>query len=126
MKQIIRTDNAPQPIGPYSQAIITGNGLVFVSGQIPLMPDGTLVEGDIEVQTEQVIQNISQILEACGCTLEDVVKTTVILTNIDDFAAMNRVYGKFFNNSKPARAILQAVKLPKNAGIEIDAIAEKK
>lgn len=123
MKQIIKTDLAPQAIGPYSQAIKTG-GLVFVSGQIPIDPStGEFVSGGIEEQTEQVMKNLSAVLQAAGSGLERVVKTTVFLGDMQDFAAMNQVYGRFFATEPPARATVQAAGLPRNAKVEIEAIA---
>lgn len=123
MKQIVSTERAPQAIGPYSQAVVAGN-LVFASGQIPLAPEtGALVEGGIVEQTEQVLRNLSAVLEAAGVNLEDVVKTTVFLADINDFAAMNEVYGRFFRQQPPARSTVQAARLPRDARVEIDAVA---
>ncbi|MCQ2374725.1 MAG: RidA family protein [Salinivirgaceae bacterium] len=125
MKKVIATSNAPAAIGPYSQAIET-NGFVFVSGQIPIVPQtGNLVDGGIEQQTEQVLKNIAAILEAAGLSLANVVKTTVLLKSINDFAAMNAIYAKFFTNEAPARAAYEVVNLPKGALIEIEAIAAR-
>lgn len=125
MKQraCIQTEKAPAAIGPYSQAIRAGD-LVFVSGQIPLDPaSGELVASDIESETDQVIRNLAAILEASASSLSRVVKTTIYLTNMDDFAAVNRVYGKAFSEAPPARATVQVAALPKGAHVEIDAIA---
>lgn len=123
MKQIIETDNAPQPIGPYSQAVIAEGRFIFVSGQIPLNPDGTLTVMDIRSQTRQAILNIKAILESAGATLDNVVKTTVLLTDLENFSEMNEVYNEFFGSSKPARAAYQVARLPKDVLIEIEAIA---
>lgn len=123
MKQIVATKQAPQAIGPYSQAVIAGR-MVFTSGQIPLVPDtGVFVEGGIDEQTEQVLRNLAAVLEEAGASFDDVVKTTVFLADMDDFAAMNEVYGRFFLKQPPARSTVQAARLPRNARVEIDAIA---
>ncbi len=123
MKQIIQTANAPQAIGPYSQAVKT-NGFVFASGQIPLDPaTGQFVPGGIEEQTEQVMKNLSAVLEAAGSSLSQVIKTTVFLADMQEFGAMNEVYGKFFGADPPARATVQAARLPRDARVEIEAIA---
>jgi 2-iminobutanoate/2-iminopropanoate deaminase len=123
VKDIIATDRAPQAIGPYSQAIRAGN-LVFASGQIPIDPaTGEFVAGGITEQTEQVLRNLSAVFEAAGLGLAQVVKTTVFLADMDDFAAMNEVYGKFFAQQPPARATVQAARLPRDARVEIEAIA---
>ncbi|MGQ9820086.1 MAG: RidA family protein [Candidatus Kapaibacteriales bacterium] len=123
MKQIIETENAPKPIGPYSQAIMAEGRLVFVSGQIPLTSNGTLAGMDIRSQTRQAILNIKAILEAFGATLDNVVKTTVLLTDLENFSEMNEVYNEYFANCKPARAAYQVARLPKDVLIEIEAIA---
>jgi 2-iminobutanoate/2-iminopropanoate deaminase len=123
VKQRIQTAQAPQAIGPYSQAIIAG-GLVFASGQIPLDPQtGQFVAGGIEEQTEQVLKNLSAVLEAAGSSLGRVVKTTVFLADMQEFSAMNDVYGKFFKKDPPARATVEAARLPRDARVEIEAIA---
>ena len=123
MKEIISTDNAPGAIGPYSQAIKAGN-MVFVSGQIPIDPaTGEFVAGDIPEQTSQVLRNLSAILDAAGCSLNDVVKTTVFLADMNDFSAMNAVYSEFFIDNKPARATVEAARLPRDARVEIECIA---
>lgn len=123
MKKIVATKEAPQAIGPYSQAIKAG-GFVFVSGQIPLVPaTGEMVQGGIEVQTEQVLKNLAAILKAAGSSLDAVVKTTVYITNIADFAKVNEVYAKFFVKDCPARVCVEVSNLPKGALIEIDVIA---
>ncbi|NJP05600.1 MAG: RidA family protein [Chloroflexaceae bacterium] len=122
-RHVIQTDNAPAAIGPYSQAIASGP-LIFVSGQIPLDPTtGTLITGDIASQTRQVLHNAQAILQAAGSSLEQVVKTTVFLADINDFAAMNTVYAEFFGDTVPARSAMQVAALPKGARIEIEMIA---
>ncbi len=123
MKEIISTENAPGAIGPYSQAVKTGN-LVFCSGQIPIDPKtGEFVSSDVAEQTEQVLKNLNAVLEAAGSSLNNVVKTTVFLADMNDFVAMNEVYARFFSENKPARATVQAARLPKDARVEIDCIA---
>jgi 2-iminobutanoate/2-iminopropanoate deaminase len=123
VKQIIGTDKAPAAIGPYSQAV-RALGLVFASGQIPLDPQtGQFVAGGISEQTEQVIRNLTAVLEAAGSSLESVVKTTVFLADMEDFAAMNEVYGRYFKEDAPARSTVQAARLPRDARVEIDVIA---
>ncbi|MEA2205202.1 MAG: 2-iminobutanoate/2-iminopropanoate deaminase [Blastocatellia bacterium] len=123
MREIIHTDRAPHAIGPYSQAVRAGN-LVFASGQIPTDPaTGEFVSGGIAEQTEQVLRNLSAVLEAAGTSLDRVVKTTVFLADMVDFAAMNDVYARFFASEPPARATVAAAGLPRNARVEIDAIA---
>ena len=124
MKRIIKTKDAPQAIGPYSQAVSVG-GFVFASGQIPLDPQtGEFVAGGVAEQTEQVLRNLSAVLEAAGTGLDRVVKTTVFLADMNDFALMNEVYGRYFNEDAPARATVQAARLPRDARVEIEAIAE--
>jgi 2-iminobutanoate/2-iminopropanoate deaminase len=123
VRQIVETENAPRAIGPYSQAVIA-SGFIFASGQIPLDPrTGEFVEGGIAEQTEQVMRNLSAVLEAAGAGLEQVVKTTVFLAEMGDFAAMNEVYGRYFTEKPPARATVQAAGLPRGALVEIEAIA---
>jgi 2-iminobutanoate/2-iminopropanoate deaminase len=123
VKEIIQTEQAPAAIGPYSQAI-KANGLVFASGQIPIDPtSGQFVEGGIAEQTEQVIKNLMAVLEAAGSSLDRVIKTTVFLADMQEFAAMNEVYGKFFQNEPPARATVAAAGLPRDARVEIEVIA---
>lgn len=123
MKQIISTEHAPRAIGPYSQAVAAG-GFVFTSGQIPLDPQtGEFVAGGIAEQTEQVIKNLSAVLEEAGTSLGRVVKTTVFLADMNDFAAMNEVYGRYFEAEKPARSTVQAAALPRHARVEIDVVA---
>ena len=124
VKQVITTPRAPAAIGPYSQGIKAGN-LLFVSGQIPIDPTtGALIEAkDIPSQTRRVLQNIQQILSSGGATIDHVVRTTVFLKDINDFAEMNRVYGEFFKEAAPARATVEVARLPKDAAVEIDCIA---
>jgi 2-iminobutanoate/2-iminopropanoate deaminase len=123
VKQIIKTEQAPQAIGPYSQAVRAG-GFVFASGQIPLDPQtGEFVAGGVAEQTEQVLRNLSAVLTASGTSLDRVVKTTVFLADMNDFAAMNEVYGRYFSENAPARATVEAARLPRDARVEIEAIA---
>ena len=123
MKEIIATENAPQAIGPYSQAVRAGN-MVFVSGQIPLDPvTKEFVPGGIAEQTEQVLKNLKAVFAAAGVEMDQIVKTTVFLADMNDFTAMNEVYGKYFAENPPARATVQAARLPKDAKVEIEAIA---
>lgn len=122
-RDIVMTDMAPRAIGPYSQAI-RADGFVFLSGQIPIDPiSGQVVQGDVRVQTRQVIENLKAVLEAAGSSLEKVVKTTVYLKDMNDFAAMNEIYAHYFGQSVPARATVQVARLPRDVSIEIDAIA---
>ncbi len=124
MKEAIHTDKAPAAIGPYSQAIKSGNTL-YVSGQIPIDPASGEFAGDsIEAQTRQSLTNIKHILEEAGLSMDNVLKTTVLLKDINDFSAMNEVYGSFFKEPYPARAAYEAAALPKGALVEIEAIAE--
>lgn len=118
----VSTNNAPAAIGPYAQGIIV-NGFFFSSGQIPLTPQGDLVEGDIEVQTNQVFENIKAVLAEAGLTLNNVVKTTVFLNDMNDFAAMNEVYANHFGDHKPARSAVEVARLPKDVKVEIEVIA---
>jgi 2-iminobutanoate/2-iminopropanoate deaminase len=123
VKDIIATDRAPRAIGPYSQAVRAGN-LVFASGQIPIDPaTGEFVPGGIAEQTEQVLRNLTAVFEAAGLKMDQVIKTTVFLFDMDDFTAMNEVYGRFFGAAPPARATVQAARLPRDARVEIEAIA---
>ena len=122
MKRIIATADAPQAIGPYSQAV-EANGFVFISGQIPIVPATGQMPDCIEAQTEQVMRNIGAILKAAGLDYSNVVKTTVLLKSIADFAAMNGIYAKYFTADCPARAAFEVGNLPKNALIEVEAIA---
>jgi 2-iminobutanoate/2-iminopropanoate deaminase len=124
-RTVVQTDQAPQAIGPYSQAIGTEH-LVFVSGQIPLdIASGDLVAGDVAAQTRKVLQQVQAILEAAGSSLARVVKTTVFLADINDFAAMNAVYAEFFPAAPPARSAFQVAALPKGARVEVEVIALK-
>jgi 2-iminobutanoate/2-iminopropanoate deaminase len=121
--EVILTPGAPAPIGPYSQAVRAGNE-VFCSGQIPLDPaTGALVEGDISAQTEQVLKNLGGVLAAAGLDASHVVKTTIFLIDMNDFAAVNDVYARYFGESKPARSTVAVAGLPRGARVEIDAIA---
>ncbi len=123
MKKIISTDAAPKAIGPYSQAVVM-NGFAFLSGQIPLDPStNQMVEGDIAVQTERVLENLKGVLAACGSSIEKVVKTTVFLKDMGEFAKMNEVYGKYFAENPPARATVEAARLPRDVKVEIECIA---
>lgn len=122
MRETISTDNAPAAIGPYAQAVRVGE-LLFTSGQIPLKPDGTLLGGDIRAQTEQVLKNLQAVLEAGGSSLENVVKCTCFLADMNDFAAMNEVYGGFFSSEPPARSAVEVARLPRDVRIEIEAVA---
>ena len=124
MKKIIFTDKAPAPIGPYSQAVLAGNTL-YTSGQIPLDPaTGELVGGDIETETKQVMENLKAVLEAAGMDFSNVVKTSIFIINMDDFAKINTVYGSYINEeTAPARETVQVARLPKNVNVEISMIA---
>jgi 2-iminobutanoate/2-iminopropanoate deaminase len=121
--RIIATPNAPAAIGPYSQAVVS-NGFAFLSGQIPLDPaTGKTVDGDIAAQTERVFENLKAVLEACRSSLERVVKTTVYLQDMGEFAKMNEVYARYFPKNPPARATVEAARLPRDVRVEIDCIA---
>jgi len=124
MKKIIFTDKAPAPIGPYSQAVLAGNTL-YTSGQIPLDPaTGELVGGSIEAETKQVMENLKAVLEAAGADFSNVVKTSIFIMNMDDFVAINTVYGSYINEeTAPARETVQVARLPKNVNVEISMIA---
>jgi 2-iminobutanoate/2-iminopropanoate deaminase len=124
MKKIISTPKAPAAIGPYSQAVVS-NGFAFLSGQIPLDPaTGQLIEArDIAAQTQRVLENLQAVLEACGSSLHKVVKTTVYLKDMGEFAQMNEVYGRYFPENAPARATVEAARLPRDVRVEIDCIA---
>ncbi len=125
MKKAIQTEKAPKAIGPYSQGIVA-NGLIFASGQIPINPvNGELNTGSIEDQTRLVLKNLQAVLDAGGCSLEQVVKCTVFLQDMDDFSQMNAVYSEFFKPPYPARAAVQVARLPKDVKVEIEAIAVK-
>ncbi len=123
--EFVRTDKAPKAVGPYSQAVVSGN-FVFVSGQIPLDPEtGKMVEGDIEEKTKRVLENVSAVLESVGLSLKNVVKVTVFITDLSNFEKVNKVYSEFFGDHKPARSFVEVSALPKGAEIEIEVIAEK-
>lgn len=123
MREVVQTKQAPDAIGPYSQAIIA-NGLVFTSGQIPIDPaTGEFVSGGIAEQTQQVLKNLKAVLEAAGTGLQQVIKTTVYLADMQDFTAMNEVYATFFGAEPPARSTVQAAGLPRDARVEIDVVA---
>ncbi|HMU34443.1 MAG TPA: RidA family protein [Pyrinomonadaceae bacterium] len=122
MIEVVATDKAPGAIGPYSQAI-KANGMVFCSGQIPIDPaTGNFVSEDVAEQTEQVLKNLGEVLAAAGASFQTVVKTSVFLADMNDFAAMNEVYGRYFDSNKPARATVQAARLPRDCRVEIDCI----
>ena len=122
--QIVQTERAPRAIGPYSQAVLA-DGWVFCSGQIALDPTtGEIVAGDVTAQTERVMRNLTAVLEAAGASLERVVKTTVFLSNMSDFAAMNEVYGRHFGDHRPARATVAAAGLPRGVAVEIECVAK--
>ncbi|MEA3505426.1 MAG: RidA family protein [Bacteroidota bacterium] len=125
MKKIINTSNAPKAIGPYSQAVET-NGTLYISGQVPIDPaTSAVVEGGIVEQTEQVMKNIEAILTEAGYTFKDVIKSTCLLNDMDNFATMNEIYGKYYSENPPARAAYQVVKLPLGVMVEIETIAVK-
>lgn len=122
-KQAISTKKAPAAVGPYSQAIKAG-GFLFVSGQIPINPEtGELVTGDIKAQTHQVLKNVKAILEEAGLTMDDVVKATVFISDMDQFAAVNEVYAQYFGDVPPARACVEVARIPKDVGVEVEVIA---
>lgn len=123
--KVIETKNAPQAIGPYSQAIDIGD-LLFTSGQIPLLPNGELLKGDVETQTSQVLKNLGAVLEAGGSDFNHVAKTTIFLASMEDFTKVNEIYSKFFDTHKPARSTVAVKTLPKNVLVEIEAIALKR
>lgn len=124
--QRVHTDDAPEAIGPYSQALVLGD-LVFTAGQIPLDPASMqIIPGDVADQTRRVLDNLSAVLAAAGASLGSVLKTTVYLADMDDFAAMNEVYGTYFGSHKPARSTVEVARLPKDARVEIDAIAARR
>lgn len=125
MKKTVHTDKAPKAVGPYSQAIEI-NGTLYTSGQIPINPaTGAVVEGGIAAQTEQVFRNIEAVLQEAGYTLENVVKTTVLMQDLNDFAAMNEVYARFFTAQQPARSTFQVAKLPLGVQVEVETVAVK-
>lgn len=120
--EFVSTNNAPSAIGPYSQAIVHG-GLVYTSGQIALTPKGEMTENDIVKQTHQVLQNLSAVLKEANSSLEKVIKTTIFLANMDDFATVNTIYAEYFSSHKPARSTVAVKTLPRSALIEIDCVA---
>lgn len=123
-KKIVRSDNAPRPIGPYSQGVATPPGLLFTAGQIPIDPaTGELVQGDIKAQTRQVLENLKSVLTAGGTSLGAVVKTTVFLKDLKDFVLMNEAYSEYFQESPPARSAVEVCRIPKDAKVEIEAVA---
>lgn len=123
VKERIQTDNAPKAIGPYSQAVKAG-GMLFASGQVPIDPaTGDIIQGTIAEQTERVLHNLKAVLEAAGASLDNVVKTTVFLADMNDFVEMNAAYGKFFGDVPPARSTVEVSRLPRDARVEIDVIA---
>jgi 2-iminobutanoate/2-iminopropanoate deaminase len=122
MKKSYVTDKAPKPVGPYSQVVAAGDFL-FLAGQVPLTPEGTMLEGDIEAQTRQVLNNLKAVLAEAGKSMNHIVKTTIFLANLSDFDRVNRVYAEYFEQPFPARSTVEASRLPKGANIEIDAIA---
>lgn len=120
--KVIQTNNAPAAIGPYSQGIVVNN-LFYSSGQIPLTPEGNMVDGDVKEQTHQVFQNLKAVLESAGASLDTVVKATVFIKNMGDFSAINEVYGEYFSAHKPARSCVEVARLPKDALVEIEVVA---
>ena len=122
MKKAFMTDRAPKPVGPYSQIVEHGD-LLFLAGQVPLTPEGSMNDGDIQSQTRQVLDNLKAVLEKAGASMDHVVKTTIFLADLADFEAVNRVYGEYFHEPYPARSTVEVSKLPRGARLEIDAIA---
>ncbi len=123
-KSIILTKEAPAPIGPYNQAILAKGTFLFIAGQIPIDPQsGQVVQGDIKTQTKLVLKNIQAILQKAGCSTQDIVKTTVFLKDISEFAGMNEVYAEFFKKEPPARSTIEVARLPRDVKVEIEAIA---
>lgn len=120
--KVIQTNQAPAAIGPYSQGI-TVNNLFYSSGQIPLTAEGAMIEGDVKVQTHQVFKNLQSVLEEAGASLNTVVKTTVFIKDMNDFSAINEVYGEYFSTHKPARSCVEVARLPKDALVEIEVVA---
>lgn len=120
--KFVQTDKAPSAIGPYSQAVVV-NGIVYTSGQIALTPEGVMLEDDVIVQTKQVLKNLQAVLEEAGSAMDKVVKTTIFIASMDDFATINGIYEEAFGSHKPARATVAVKTLPKNALVEIDAVA---
>ncbi|MDZ7689412.1 MAG: Rid family detoxifying hydrolase [Halobacteriales archaeon] len=124
MKNVIETDDAPEAVGAYSQGIATED-LVFTAGQVPLTPDGDMVEGGVAEQTERALKNVSAVLEAGSSSLEDAVKVTVFLNDIDDFGEMNSTYEEFFENEPPARSAVEVGEVPLGAAVEIEAVGAR-
>jgi 2-iminobutanoate/2-iminopropanoate deaminase len=124
MKRAFRTEQAPNPVGPYSQVVQSGE-LLFLAGQVALTPSGAMNDGDINAQTRQVLNNLKAVLEAAGCTMDQVVKTTIFLADLGDFETVNKIYAEYFKEPFPARTTVQVSKLPKGARLEIDAIASR-
>ncbi len=123
-KQIVHTKNAPAAIGPYSQAVIANNVLLFTAGQVAINPEtGQVIDGDIKAQTRRVMENVKAILEAGGSNLSNVVKTTVFIKDMNEFASMNEVYGEYFKEDPPARTTVEVSRLPRDVRVEIDAVA---
>jgi len=122
MMKFVQTNKAPSAIGPYSQAVVA-NGMVFTSGQIALTPEGVMLDGDVVIQTKQVLQNLQAVLEEAGSSMSGVIKTTIFLASMDDFSTVNEIYATAFGSHKPARSTVAVKTLPKNALVEIDAIA---
>jgi 2-iminobutanoate/2-iminopropanoate deaminase len=120
--KFISTNKAPQAIGPYSQAVVVNN-MVYTSGQIALTPDGKMLENNIEIQTKQVLENLKNVLIEAGSSLNKVIKTTIFLSDMDNFTIVNKIYAEFFNSHKPVRSTVAVKTLPKNALVEIDCIA---
>jgi 2-iminobutanoate/2-iminopropanoate deaminase len=120
--KFVQTKNAPSAIGPYSQAVVL-NGIVYTSGQIALTPDGQMLEDDVSIQTKQVLKNLEAVLVEAGSSLQNVVKTTIFIADMDDFATINEIYAEAFGSHKPARSTVAVKTLPKNALVEIDAVA---
>ena len=120
--KFITTNKAPSAIGPYSQAVVT-NGMVYTSGQIALTPEGVMLENDVAIQTKQVLKNLSAVLQEAGSSLDNVIKTTIFIASMDDFATVNEIYEEAFKTHKPARSTVAVKTLPKDALVEIDAIA---
>jgi 2-iminobutanoate/2-iminopropanoate deaminase len=120
--KFVQTNKAPSAIGPYSQAVVA-NGMVFTSGQIALTPEGVMLEDDVVIQSKQVLKNLKAVLEEAGSSMDSVIKTTIFLSSMDDFATVNEIYAEAFGSHKPARSTVAVKTLPKNALVEIDAIA---
>ncbi|MDP2894065.1 MAG: RidA family protein [Sulfurimonas sp.] len=120
--KFVQTNRAPSAIGPYSQAVVA-NGMVFTSGQIALTPEGVMLEDDVVIQTKQVLQNLQAVLEEAGASMQSVIKTTIFLASMDDFATVNEIYAEAFGSHKPVRSTVAVKTLPKNALVEIDAVA---